>query len=142
MHAVPDVPGVLEVVDWFGEWPSFHDAEVIRIHLNRSGPSYIDVHAFRMTSEVTPTGHYRCDKHAVVTFAIEDIVEMELYDFNLQNVIAGLGFVSTEESLLKVTLHACYGAQGFLVARKITLSLSPGAPNDSQYRELDGYEDV
>jgi hypothetical protein len=142
MSNVLDMAGVSDVMDWFGEWPSFHDAEVTRIHINRSGPSYMDVHAFRMTSEVTPTGHYRCDKHAVVTFEFEDIAEMELYDFNFQNVISGLTFVRTEESLLKVTLHACYGAHGFVMAKKISMSLAPNAPSDSQFRKLDGYEDV
>lgn len=68
MITAPDSPGVAELVEWFGSWPSFHDAEVTRIHLNRFGPSYVDVHVFRMTTDLTATGHYRCDMHAVVTF--------------------------------------------------------------------------
>jgi Immunity protein 50 len=29
----PDIAGADDVVRWFGEWPSFHDAEVLSVHL-------------------------------------------------------------------------------------------------------------
>jgi hypothetical protein len=33
-----------ELYDWFGFWPGFHDAEVVRLHLNRKEPSHLAIH--------------------------------------------------------------------------------------------------
>jgi hypothetical protein len=47
----------------FGGWPSFHDAEVLELRLDRNGPGGVELHAkvhlFETTSEVTPEGFYR-----------------------------------------------------------------------------------
>lgn len=56
-----DAAGAL--VEIFGYWPAFHDAEVIAVRLDRSGVSgspelEADVHVFEMTSTVTPDGFY------------------------------------------------------------------------------------
>jgi hypothetical protein len=56
----------------FGSWPSFHDAEVLRIRLNRSGPGTspaleADIHLFEISPEVGPDGTYRQDKHTRAT---------------------------------------------------------------------------
>jgi hypothetical protein len=37
MDEVPDIPGADDVVKWFGYWPTFHDAQILSITLNRSG---------------------------------------------------------------------------------------------------------
>jgi hypothetical protein len=49
----------------FGTWPSFHDAEVLTVRLDRSGNSADDgpaleaaIHVFRMTSEIDSRGYY------------------------------------------------------------------------------------
>ena len=136
MTESPDVAGVREFVEWFGSWPTFHDAEVTRIHLNRSGASYIDVHVFRMTSQISSTGHYVCDQHAVVTFEIEGILSMEMVDFNRQNVVSGIAVSRTDAGITKLVLGGCYGAQGFLEAEKMSVTFKLGTPDDSQYRNL------
>jgi len=135
MESFPDVPGVAEFVDWFGDWPSFHDAEITRIHLNRSGASYMDVHVFRMTSQLSSSGHYVCDRHAVVTFELKGLLGMELFDFNQQNVLAGLT-LALSDGTAKITLDGCHGAAGFLKAKTVSIMFTPGAPPDSQYLRL------
>jgi len=52
------VPGAREVVELYGDWPSFPDAEVVCLELNRLGRSRIQVHAFAMTDEVDGRGYY------------------------------------------------------------------------------------
>ena len=37
--ALGTIEGAKNLRDWFGYWPSFHDAEVILLHLNRSDAS-------------------------------------------------------------------------------------------------------
>lgn len=34
-----DVPGYAELCEFYGEFPSFHDAEIVSVHLNRTGTS-------------------------------------------------------------------------------------------------------
>ncbi len=132
MYDLTEVPGYAEVVAWFGRWPSFHDAEVTRVHLNRAGSSFIDVHAFRMTSETIPSGHYVCDKHAVITFELIDPLTVYLEDFNQQNVLSGLQLVPRDDGF-ELTLHPCFGLTGLVKAKAIKLHLVSGVPEDSIY---------
>jgi hypothetical protein len=47
------VEGAKSLCDWFGYWPSFHDAEVISLHLNRRGLSSLALHTWEMTKDLT-----------------------------------------------------------------------------------------
>jgi hypothetical protein len=40
-----EFPGTDKIIQWFGQWPSFHDAEILELHLNRTGESWIKIHA-------------------------------------------------------------------------------------------------
>ena len=71
MGETPAIPGADQVVKWFGYWPTFHDAEILSITLNRSGESRIVIHAFERASEIDHRGRYVLVKHANVTFALE-----------------------------------------------------------------------
>ncbi len=71
MDEIPDIPGADDVVKWFGYWPTFQDAEILSIKLNRSGESQVVLHAFERTSEVDSRGDYVLAKHAMVTFVLE-----------------------------------------------------------------------
>jgi hypothetical protein len=46
---IGEIPGAVELHDWFGYWPDFHDAEIISLHLNRKGCSSLRVHAWDTT---------------------------------------------------------------------------------------------
>ena len=41
---IREIHGAAELHDWFGYWPNFHDAEIINLHLNRTGSSSLRVH--------------------------------------------------------------------------------------------------
>jgi len=61
----------------FRGWPSFHDAEVVRLILDRTGseaPSLEAwIHVFQATSEVDSTGHYVLKNHTLVTFTLKRV---------------------------------------------------------------------
>ena len=40
------IPGRDLIVQWFGEWPTFHDAEVIGLTLVRSGNSVLQLYPY------------------------------------------------------------------------------------------------
>src|ERR1700730_4996153 len=123
----PVIPGADEVVRWFGNWPSFNDAEVLEIDLRRNGRSSIRLHAFRMTSEIDATGHFVLDQHAEVTFWLEDISDLELGDFSSQNGIFGLSLEPVAAGF-KLALSPCYGIAGYIEAARVSVSLKPGKP--------------
>ena len=78
----------------FGGWPSFHDAEVLTMHLDRAGeggPSLeACVHVFRATSEVGADGRYVLTRHTKVTLRFCNILLPALRGFNEQNSVSEL----------------------------------------------------
>lgn len=90
----------------FGRWPSFHDAEVLRVRLDRSGVDgpemEADVHVFEMTSDVTPEGFYKLRHHTLATLLFSGIDEMSTADFNQQNVLGDLLLKDISERQLEV----------------------------------------
>jgi hypothetical protein len=78
----------------FGEWPSFHDAEVVSMYLDRAGTDGAALEArirvFRMTSDVDARGFYVLTHHTLVTLRFTDISLVQLRWFNTQNALSDL----------------------------------------------------
>jgi hypothetical protein len=78
----------------FGEWPSFHDAEVLSMHFDRAGSigPTLDarIHVFRMTSEVDSRGFYVLTHHTLITLRFVNIILLQLHWFSHQNVLSDL----------------------------------------------------
>ena len=62
--------GSEKVAAWFGSWPSFHDAEIVSLSLQRSGSSLL---------RICP---YFPEKPATVEFILEEEMDLELRDFS------------------------------------------------------------
>ena len=134
MLEVPDIPGAPDVVAWFGYWPSFHDAEVLSITLDRSSPSRIVVDTRTRTNEVDAGGYYVLDKHAIVTFVVEDVLldregitNTQIDGFNHQNVLFSLTVRKTLEGY-DLILDGTYGVSASISARCLRVELSTGKP--------------
>lgn len=112
------IPGSDSIHAWFGYWPDFHDAEILELHLNRTGLSWIKIYAWTMTN-----------KTAVVTFFFEKLSDVELSDFSQQNVISGLT-ISRSDNEIRLTMSPCYGLSGFLQGIVTKVELSPGKIED------------
>ncbi|WP_075288675.1 Imm50 family immunity protein [Pararhizobium arenae] len=136
-----DVPGGYELLAWFGEVPTFHDAEIISLSLSRTGASELKIHGWIMTDGVDPNGYILLDKHAVVTFSFEGVMDLQIDGFSHQNVIAGLtlrratdrgrsGYYAMPEDVddIEIELLPCYGLDGFIRAKKVAISFVPGRP--------------
>jgi len=102
--AVSELTGSDAVTQWFGGWPSFHDAEVISIFLARKGKSVLRVYP------------YHPQKPATVDFILEDVTDVELNDFSCQNVINSLKVEKAADQnvdrVYRVILAPCYGVAG------------------------------
>lgn len=113
------------VIDWFGHVPRFHDSEIVSIELNRwPKPSIIRVHAFQTNSDTDERGHYRLDKHALVTFALGEVREQQFEFWNHQNAMMAIE-VSEEGEWFRLELEGSYGVHGYIVAKTINVSLEP-----------------
>lgn len=125
-----EVPGGADLLRWFeGRVPSFHDAEIISVTLDREGISgNIRIRTFEMTSDVDAQGYFVLKKHVVVGFQLSGITGLELTDFNHQNVIYGLALTRTESGDFKLELEPCYGLFGFIEAQTVTIDIQPVVP--------------
>jgi Immunity protein 50 len=128
---IANISGAKTLIDWYGSWPTFHDAEILELFLDRRGKSWIKIHTWLMTREIEPGGKFVLEKHLVITFEMENVNDLELSAFSQQNVISGLE-VEPAEGGIKVLLEPCYGLTGYIVAGRVSLMLLPGKPADWQ----------
>ena len=116
------IPGSAAVVQWFGEWPDFHDAEIVSLSLARTGESILRIYPFYP------------DRPATVVFNFEEITDVELGDFSGQNVISSLkieeAMDQTNQRAIRLTLSPCYGLAGRIEAKRVRVELVPGKSSD------------
>jgi hypothetical protein len=115
----------------FGYWPSFHDAEVVQIRLDRGQADAqtppvkleADVHVFEMTDRLTAEGTYELQKHTLVTLAFRGLAQLQLKWFNHQNVLCELGLceISDHRDGLKweVSFDSAYGVDASFLCKEV-----------------------
>ena len=128
MDDVPSIPGADALAVWFGSWPSFHDAEIHELHLDRQRVSWLKIHTWRMTDRVDDKGYYVLEKHVMVTFNLKGVTTLVLDDFSHQNVISELVIEQVRDGLV-MTLEPCYGLSGMIEAKEISIEFTPIAPS-------------
>ncbi len=78
----------------FGRWPSFHDAEVLSMRLERAGeggPSLdARIHVFLMNDQVDERGYYILTHHTLVEISFANIVLRQLRWFTVLNSLRDL----------------------------------------------------
>jgi hypothetical protein len=134
------VVGHEALLEWFGYWPSFHDAEVLTMLFNRRHVLYppgprleVRLHAFEMTKEVDNGGFYVLRKHVVATFEFDGLDELRFDGFNHQNAIFGLELSAKQDlregEQLRVRFDPAFGvACSFTCRAAVLVRLEPGRP--------------
>ena len=138
---VERIKNAVAVTSVFGQWPSFHDAEVLRIELSRTsnslpGPTVIaDIHVFSMSRKVDDQGFFVCENHSTVTLRFVGISDLDLDGFNHQNVLSGLEITHLEaEASFEVRFDPTYGVGSHFKCQLIeVVSITPGIPPESVY---------
>ena len=120
----PDVDGADAVVDWFGRWPTFGDAEILSLHINRSATSSLRVWAFIPSAEVDSNGFYIRERPRVVRFEFTGIQAIDIRgeDADVQNVVASLDIERVPDGY-KLGFDSHYGIAGELVVRQLRVVL-------------------
>jgi hypothetical protein len=115
----------------FGGWPSFHDAEVLRVSLDRSGSEgpTLDavIHVFEMTSEVDPKGYYVLTHHTELSLRFTEVVLSRCQWFNHQNVLSSLEVEELNPSehegrCFRVTMPSTYGLEAEFECKRAIVS--------------------
>ena len=130
--------GQQDIIDWFGRFPQFHDAELLRIELSSVRNSTMLIHAWTMTEVVNDEGFCVTDRHALVTINLSEISAIRLGDFHQPGIIANLE-ISALQSQMQISWTSSYGVHGHIVAGQISFELKPGKP---QYTRRDGGHNV
>lgn len=146
MDVVSKIKNSNLLVEIFREWPPFHDAEVLRIVLDRAPNGQFlgstleaDVHVFEMTSEIDEKGFYRLTKHTLVQLAFLEVYELSLTDFNHQNVLQSLSIIDISDRQLErikfeIILSSSWGvAANFQCAAVEVRSVQPFIPEQLAY---------
>ena len=98
----PLIVGSEKLTSVFGQWPSFHDAEVHELHFQRG---HIDtdakvyefpcltlkLHLWLTTNDINQEGYYVSIKHTLTTMKFDNVDNFKMEGFNHQNAIFGLG---------------------------------------------------
>jgi hypothetical protein len=123
------------VTSIFGAWPSFHDAEVVRLVLDRTGPEgptlEVQIHVFAATSEVDSTGHFVLKNHTLVTLRFTEVALETLEGFNHQNALFELSISEVapgaqHDRRLRVEMPSSYGLEAtFDCKRAIVADVKP-----------------
>jgi hypothetical protein len=121
MATIPLIPGTEEVLSALGWWPSFHDAEVTRFSLSRgttadakTSEAELDVQVREYEPRNLGTAEYELVliKDVIIRFAFTGVEEVQVEDFNFQNVINSLVIEpAAEESgrRVRVEVESIYG---------------------------------
>lgn len=77
-----------------------------------------------MTDEVDERGYFIVDKEALVEFLLEGITEMDLEDFNHQNVIFSLSIERTTSGY-RFDMDTSFGLMGTIDVKRFSIRLTP-----------------
>ena len=136
--ALPDIPGGAALIEWYGFVPNFHDGFVLSVKLASDGPGEIRIHTWRMTDQTDEKGYFILDKHAVVTFVLEEIVEINLQKFNEIGCIHEFEVIPARDDFelrwYDVSGAGGSGIEGSIRARRLSVSFAPGKPAKSGAR--------
>jgi len=129
MTILEHITGSDRLVNRFGHWPSFHDAEVLRTTLGSRGVSgpvaELLVHTWAMTDAVDAKGYYVLEKHTLVRFIFEQLASCEVTDYHEGAVLHGIEFepdTVNGQEVVRVTLDPCMGFGGTLTCGRVVVA--------------------
>jgi hypothetical protein len=138
------IAGAEKLVAVFGDWPVFHDAEVVWLKLDRrphgdgSGPTLEAlVHGWEMTDEVGPEGHYVLRHRVLVHLRFREVVDLRLEDFNIQNVLFALRIADVQEpqaaaARFDVRFQSTFGVDASFQCRGVEVVAVTPCTNDGE----------
>jgi hypothetical protein len=113
--------------DWFGESPTFHDAALTTLELRQGADSVLVAKIFKAGPDVDANGYYVQRDHAVVTFTLSELVDVELHDFMQASIMDGLD-IERDAGGVTLSFDSSYGVHGRIRAKAVRLSFAWSEP--------------
>ena len=126
----PNIPGAESLVKWFGQWPSFHDAEIMTVHIDRERrASFVRVRVFTVSDRTDSSGRFIRERDALVVFEFTGIRTMRIEgeDGDVQNVISSL-LIDQVNDGYRLVLGPCYGIAGEIVVKDLRVRVESTFP--------------
>ena len=116
--ALAVIKGASKLVDFYGYWPSFHDAQIATIHIEREGPTVTI--CFTTNDLVVKDGREEGDQLARVTVRWYEVEELTLRatDWSEQNWLWDMNLAAHEEGI-RAELVPNDGIGGSILARQM-----------------------
>ena len=108
------------LLDFFGYWPSFRDANVLSYVAPAPGRSTVDLtlHTWEMTSEVDAKGYFVLRKHVLVAFHFAGVHDASLERFHSGNILFGIDITRDgDANSFHVELDSVMDMSGSFAAR-------------------------
>jgi hypothetical protein len=122
------------VVDLYGAWPSFHDANVLTYAkpCPESQALTLTLHAWQMTNEVDSNGYFVLRNQALVSFRFTGLFEVDMDNFGADNILFGMEFFPMDDGAsFRVVLDSVIDRSGSFSAKKgEVVSVIPYTPQE------------
>lgn len=112
-----------------GSWPSLHDAEIIKVELERNGDPVAV-----LTIKAMPYHPSGKSEHSLIKVRFLDVSDMELFDWNEQNVVFGLYGKSYGEGT-RLIISASYRLAGTFYFREAQVLECRRVPTEARETE-------
>jgi len=123
------------VVNFFGCWPSFHDAEVPAYEARPEADSLsFTLHTWQGTGEVDAKGFFVRLNHALVSFRFTGVHNAEMDKFKSENILFGMEFFPSDDlASFRVLLDSVMDMSGCFSARSgEVISIIPCTPDGKE----------
>ena len=112
------IGGSAKLTSIFGGWPSFHDAEITEVHLERGEINQkketfafpvltVKLVLWNLTSRVNETGYLETEHHTLAILQFSDVENLTISGFNHQNAIMGLA-IAHQLTDGRALFHVCF----------------------------------
>lgn len=139
-----DIQGAALLTDIFHEWPSFHDAEIVRVTLrreHRSASLEIVIHVFTTPGGLDPEGYFLHLDHTLAAIRFDSVDQLKLEDFNGQNAIDDLriGLGASGGKRFVVDIPANNGCDASFLCDSISVVSAEPYKHDERIRDCSVY---
>ena len=105
------------VLEFFGRWPSFHDANVVAYQLAADAIT-LTLHTWLMTNELDAKGYFVLTNHGLVSFRFGGLHDLQMEAFRSENILLGLEFSRcSPPASFRVELNSVMDMSGAFSAR-------------------------
>ena len=117
IDCIAEIPGAVELSNWFGGFPSFADARA-ELSLNNPGASFLKIWSHGVDKE----GRYDPRRPFLATISFHEISTVSLTDFARTLYLDELDIKKTGSGF-RISWQAAYGPEGAVLCERLEISL-------------------